>query len=350
MSKGNSLIVAERRRRIYELALSRGAVSVSDLAESLGVAENTIRADLKALDGIGKLVRSYGGATVKETGLPAPPYPQTREAHLLEKSWIGAAALDYLPDDGSVFINAGTTTLQLAMRFDERHLVEVTTNSPEIAVHLAANSRAEISLIGGRIVRDSLETDGTLSSGPMRDLYWDVAFVGISAIDLDHGITSINLPCAEMERNVMEHARKVIGLCDSSKLGRFARARTGPVTLLDVLITDNSADPETVAAIGELGVQVVLAGPVSSATQEGRGGCDAERRGEIPADRPAVLSRRDGTGASPGGARSAYAYPEEGSPETCRQRQLHGCGRGSQGRVAHPMNDFIADSRYSRLS
>ena len=259
----SGMIAAERRRRIYESALRRGSVSVSELAASLGVAQNTVRYDLDILAREGKLVRSHGGATVKQAGLPVPPYSQIRDANMLQKSWIAAAGAEFLPETGCVFINAGSTTYQLVLRIQERHGIAVTTNSPEIALHLALNGPVEVGLIGGEVVKDSLETDGSLSADMLARVYWDTAFMGLSAIDPDHGITSINLPIATLESQVMEHSRQVIGLCDSSKLGRFSRVKVGPVSLIDVLITDNGAKQSIVESIESQGVQVIVAGPDS---------------------------------------------------------------------------------------
>jgi len=253
------LITAERRRRIYDLALRNGSVSVVELSSILGVAENTIRNDLGALQRDGKLVRSHGGATLKEEGMPAPPYAQIRDQHIVEKSWIGSAAVQFLPDTGSVYINAGSTTYQLALNMRERHPVEAATNSPEIAICLA-NKAIVVDLIGGRMVKESLETDGALSHDVLEKLYWDVVFYGITAVDFEHGITSVSLPIAELEAKVAQHGSKVVGLCDSSKFGRFARVKVGPISLLDVLVTDANVKPAVVDALRAEGIDVVIAG------------------------------------------------------------------------------------------
>jgi len=254
------LITAERRRRVYELALRNGSVSVGELSSALGVAENTIRNDLGALQREGKLVRSHGGAILKEEGMPAPPYAQIRDQHLMEKSWIGLAALQFLPDTGSVYINAGSTTYQLALNIRERHPIEAATNSPEIAICLA-NKAVSVDLIGGRMVKESLESDGSLSHDVLEKLYWDVVFYGVTAIDFEHGITSVSLPIAELEAKVAKHGSKVVGLCDSSKFGRFARAHVGPINLLDILVTDVNVKPAVVETLKAEGIEVVIARP-----------------------------------------------------------------------------------------
>jgi len=258
---GNGIIAARRRQFIYELALEHGSVSVADLSAKLGVAENTIRNDLTHLHRDGKLVRSYGGAVLREEGIPAPPYSQVKDKHMIEKSWIGKAAAALLPDRSSVFVNAGSTAYQLALNIRDKSQISVTTNSPEIALLLSSNRAISVDLIGGKMSSDSLETDGSLSRDYIDMLYWDIVFYGISAIDLEHGITSINLPVALFESTVVKKGRKIIGLCDSSKFGTFAHAGVGPIGMLDVLVTDDNVKPSTIERLEREGIKVVIAGP-----------------------------------------------------------------------------------------
>lgn len=260
-----SLMAVERRRRILDIAYRHGAVSVSGLAATLQVAQNTVRSDLDALEKEGRLLRSHGGAVLNDRGVPAPPYSQMRVSHLEEKSWIGAAAARLVPDTGCIYINAGSTTTQLAIGITGQHQVSVTTNSPEIALLLSRVPSVSVDLLGGRVLRDSQETDGALSPDAVESCYWDVVFYGATAMDAQHGITSASHASAVLDRRILRNARKVFGLCDSSKLGRYANARVGPLSLLDVLITDVNASQESVEMLASEGVEVVLAGQDGSA-------------------------------------------------------------------------------------
>lgn len=255
-----NMIAAERRRRIYEIALKEGSVVVGDLARTLNVAENTIRNDLNVLNKEGKLIRSHGGAVVAENSSFSIPYTQTKDAHLEEKAQIGRVAASLIPTHGSIFINAGSTTYQMVIRMPESPSLHVTTNSPEIALYLTSNMICKVDLIGGGMVQESLETDGALSDEILDSLYWESCFLGISAIDSLRGITSINMQIALLERKVMEHSGKVYVLADSSKFNTFSRAKAGPVNMADYLITDSKADLTFVRDIEAAGVKVIIAG------------------------------------------------------------------------------------------
>ncbi|MHB1457909.1 MAG: DeoR/GlpR family DNA-binding transcription regulator [Armatimonadota bacterium] len=252
------MIAAERRRKIYEIALKDGSVTVGNLAGLLSVAENTVRNDLDILHTEGKLIRSHGGAVVTESSSFTMPYTQTREAHIEEKAKIGEAAVSMIPSTGSIFINAGSTTYQMVIRMPKSPSLHVTTNSPEIALYLTSNMICKVDLIGGCMVQESLETDGSLADDILENLYWESCFLGVSAIDAARGITSINMQIALLEKRVMDHSEKVVILCDSSKFNRFSRAKAGAISMINVLVTDSSADETFIQELSTFGTKTIL--------------------------------------------------------------------------------------------
>jgi len=259
-NSSSAVIAAERRRQIHNWVLENGSVSVAELAEMLNVGTETIRRDLDELDRQGKVIRSHGGAIAKQQDLIRLPYAQIRGEHLPEKDRIGQAALAYLPESGNVFFGAGSTVYQLALRVPEGHQVHVVTPSLEMGLYLVTTKHVRASLFGGEIRPDTLASDGMFSEEAADMLLFDVALMGLAGIDARHGITAIDKTAAVFERRIMEHSTRVVGLCDSSKIGTSSYAKVGPVGLLSVLITDEGVDPELVEQIRLQGVEVVIAG------------------------------------------------------------------------------------------
>ncbi len=255
------VIAAERRRIIYEMALRDGTVTVADLIRNLGVAGQTVRRDLDALHEEGILVRSHGGATIKARGRGVPVYSETRTAHMEQKSWIGRAALEYWPKSGMAFVSTGSTTYQLIIRVPESHTLRVMTPSPEIAVSLASRNIAPVDLLGGTLSPNSLGTDFTLSEDTISRIFWDASFIGVEAISIEHGLMCTDLPSARPLRRIAESSKKAVVLCDSSKFSYVANVSIGPVSLADVVITDNGVDPAILNELRSLGVEVVVTGP-----------------------------------------------------------------------------------------
>ncbi len=269
----------ERRRKIVDLVSQRGSVTVQELADALDVAGNTIRGDLDKLHAEGKLLRVHGGAVRRSTATPRPPYSETRSLHMAEKAAIGAAALRYLPDADSLFIGPGSTTYQLAIRLPEGRRLHVVTTGLDIASYLLANNAVSLSILGGYLNRDSFGTDVSLSEQALGELYWNVTFMGASAIDLACGMTTVDVNSARLERKIIERGRKLVVLCDSSKLGSFAPALVGPVSMINVLVTDNGVDPDFVKGLTDQGVEVVVADGPDLEDAVGRYGAVSERTG-----------------------------------------------------------------------
>src|SRR4051794_41855822 len=81
-----TLLPAQRRQEILR-AVRGGTAHVSDLAESFGVSEMTVRRDLHALARGGKLERGHGGA-VHHT--PEPGFEPIEGERLDAKDRLGA--------------------------------------------------------------------------------------------------------------------------------------------------------------------------------------------------------------------------------------------------------------------
>jgi len=262
------LIAAERRRRIYAVTLERGAVNVTEMAATLGVNPDTVRRDLDVLQKEGKLVRSHGGATARDIDISQQPYSKLRNENLKQKSWIGQAAISYLPERGSIFVGAGSTTYQMALSMPENWQGQIITGSPEIALHLAWTVNATVGLLGGNIRKDSYSSDCSWSEHILDMANWDVTFLSASAVDIEHGISAIDINAALTERRIIEHGKKLVLLCDSSKFRRFSRARVGPIGLVHTLITDEGVSPELVREFTDAGIEVFVAGPAGGESSQ----------------------------------------------------------------------------------
>lgn len=258
------LIAAERRRKIHAMALERGSVNVTETALSLGVNPDTVRRDLNQLQKEGKLIRSHGGATAVERDIAQQPYSKLRNENLKQKSWIGQAAINYLPERGSIFIGAGSTAYQMALSMPEGWQGQIITGSLEIALHLSWSVNASVGVLGGNIRKDSYASDCSWSQNILEMAKWDVTFLSASAVDLDRGISAIDINAALMESKIVEHGRKLVLLCDSSKFHHFSGARVGPVEMAQVVITDEGVGPDTVRELTDRGIEVFVAGPAGS--------------------------------------------------------------------------------------
>ena len=251
----------ERQHAIAGLVAERGRVAVTSVAERFGVTTETVRRDLAVLERAGVVRRVHGGAvpsgaafTLVETGLGERHGTRTEA-----KRKIAAAALGLLPGmDGSVILDGGTSTAALADVLPPDRRLYVATNSVPIAARLSATPGLTLHLLGGRVRGITQTAVGDSTVRAMADLRVDVAFLGTNGVSA-FGFSTPDEAEAATKRAMVTAAQKVVVLADSSKIGREHLVRFASVHDVDVLITDGEAEPEAVAELETLGIEVLVA-------------------------------------------------------------------------------------------
>ena len=253
------MYAAERQQRIIAEARRAGRVEVTALADSLGVATETIRRDLTALERRGSLRRVHGGAIPVER-LEVEPSLATRSGRLTDvKRRIAARALDQLPSGGSIILDAGTTTGAVAELLPPDLDLTVLTNSLSTASVLATHPGVSLYLLGGRVRGQTGAAVGDWTVRALTDVVVDVAFIGTNGFSVARGVTTPDQSEALVKRAMVASARTVIVLSDSSKAGDAHLHRFADLADIDVLITDTDLDDDVAAEIRAAGPDVVTA-------------------------------------------------------------------------------------------
>jgi len=249
----------ERQQHILEHARAAGRVEVNALAEALDVTPETVRRDLTILERHGVLRRVHGGAIPVER-LGFEPGIETRsERFVAEKERIAKAALAHLPDEGTVLLDAGTTTLRLAELLPRDRELTIVTNSLGIAALVAQHQNLSLYLLGGRVRGRTLAAVGSWVTSALSGVFVDVAFIGTNGLSVQHGLTTPDQSEASSKRAMINAARRSVVLADHTKIGVDHFSRFADLSDIAALITDNGLDPETVAEIEAEGPEVVLA-------------------------------------------------------------------------------------------
>ena len=253
------MYAAERQQRIIAEARRAGRVEVTALADDLGVATETIRRDLTALERRGSLRRVHGGAIPVER-LEVEPSLASRSGRLTEvKRRIAARALDQLPSGGSIILDSGTTTRAVAELLPPDLDLTVLTNSLSTASVLATHPGVSLYLLGGRVRGQTGAAVGDWTVRALSDVVVDVAFIGTNGFSVARGLTTPDQSEALVKRAMVASARTAIVLADSSKAGDAHLHRFAELGDIDILITDTDVDDDVAAEIRAAGPDVVTA-------------------------------------------------------------------------------------------
>jgi DeoR family fructose operon transcriptional repressor len=249
---------AERHRRILDVLGERQAVRVSTLAELLGVSEVTVRRDLEDLEHRGLLERTHGGAISTRRMGPEPAYVEAIARHPDEKRAIGEAAAALVEPGDTVFMNGGTTTLQVFRHVDVPN-VRIVTNHVGMALE-APERGVELILTGGEYRAPSNSCVGVFACDAVRHVFATKAFIGVEGVSRRSGFTTPVAAEAEIARVMIEQTKGDVAIvADHTKVGTVADFAIAPIEAATWLITDPGVDGDVRDDLGALGLSVVVA-------------------------------------------------------------------------------------------
>jgi len=250
---------AERLQRILELLAEQRTVRVDVLCKLFKVSGTVIRRDLRELQSQGLLQRIRGGAIGSPSVVDRFTFQQRAKAHLAEKMRIGKLAATLIQDDTTVFMDSGTTTLQVARNIGHVRNLTLVTESLAIMNEIGPRNGINVVLVGGSYSQSSLATTGPLAVANLRRFHGQQLFLGVDGISLTYGLTGNEALAVEVLRAMIGRVEEVILVADSSKIGRVAFLQIAPLHAADKLVTDSGMNPEDLAAFKAAGLEVLVA-------------------------------------------------------------------------------------------
>jgi DeoR family transcriptional regulator, aga operon transcriptional repressor len=246
---------------ILEELSGNGNVSVTDLASHLGASASTIRRDLKLLETHRLLHRTHGGAVSEGVAYELPlRYKAARNQE--EKRRIAREAVQRAGDGMAVGLTGGTTTTEVGRALVDRQRLTVVTNALNVAAELAIRPNMKLVVTGGYARAESYELVGPLAESALAGLNLDVVFVGVDGIECASGLTTHHEVEASTNLALIERAKMMIVVADSSKIGRVAFSRICDVNRVHELITDEGArvgaPKQTLSKLEDLGITVTV--------------------------------------------------------------------------------------------
>ena len=255
----------QRWTTLLDLLPGEGQLTVAEAARALGVSQATIRRDMDQLARQQLVTRTRGGVIAGNVSYDLPLRYKTA-LHAPEKQRIGRAAAALVAAGAAVALNGGTTTSEVARALatrpdlqDGTGAVTVVTNAMNIANELAVRQHIKIVVTGGVARTQSYELIGPFATLVLEQLALDWAILGVDALDPVAGATAHHEGEASINRLMATRAARVMVVADASKLGQRAFTRVCAPDEIDVIVTDQDADPALLTAFTERGIRVVTA-------------------------------------------------------------------------------------------
>ncbi|GLC81000.1 DeoR/GlpR family DNA-binding transcription regulator [Lacrimispora brassicae] len=242
------MIAIERKRYIMQQLSEKGIINLKEIAKELKISEITARRDFEKLEAEGKLKRVLGGATL-DIDQEMPPdgaeltMKEKKMLHKKEKERIAEFAAQFVQDEDSVFLDAGTSMVPLMRILEKRKIKIVTYN--ELLICGIHNPVAEIFVVGGQHRPYYSMNVGPVAQDVLKQFYFNKAFLGCSGVDFSQEMVyTTEMESLLMKRIALENAYESYLLVDHSKIGRRNYLKLAETSLFTSIICDKSADEE----------------------------------------------------------------------------------------------------------
>lgn len=227
------MLAEERISRIVDIIKSKGTVRVDELARAFDVSLMTVRRDLEKLKNEGILERCHGGAILKRE----VSYKEKQTLQIDEKKRIAQRCANLVRKGDTVFLDAGTTTYEIAKLISSIPSIAIITNDIEIARYLL-ETNVQLMLCGGTVQKSTGSMVGDFAIQMMQDIRTEVAFIGAASIDNEFNVLTPTSNKAVFKRTVCKYANHSYLVVDSTKFGKQALLKVNHLSDYTGVVTD----------------------------------------------------------------------------------------------------------------
>lgn len=240
-----------RRGKILTTLEDVGYASVVDLAQQFGVSEMTIRRDLRRMQGEGAVTVVHGGVHLP-TGYD---YGQRGGRAMDAKRLLAHAALDHVPEHGTILLDAGTTVMELVHALPGRFRGYAFTHSIPAISFLMGQPEINAYALGGDVRADTRSCVGPTTVEALSRIRADVGFLGAAALGPSGIYVSKDLERATKSAFIEASERTVL-IVDHTKFQPGGSVRLCALDAVDLVLTDRTPHADFVAACVQRGVEV----------------------------------------------------------------------------------------------
>lgn len=244
-----------RKRIIVQTVDERGSVDVGELAQLLQTSEMTVRRDLVQLASSGLIYRTRGGAMKVSLATDKHTFANKTAVNAERKDYICQLAAQEIQEGDIIFMDCGSTVFRLC-QFIRNKRITVVTNSLPVLSELM-DSTVSVNLVGGEVDKERRAMHGLIAEEHIARYRAHRAFIGVDGISLQNGLSANGEKEASTATAMARQTEKVYLLCDSSKLETDKYLYFAPLSLFDVLITDQEAKPDVVTAYRQAGITLI---------------------------------------------------------------------------------------------
>ena len=232
------MLPTERRRKIIKELEKNDFLKLKSLQKNLDISMETLRRDVQQLVKEDLITKEYGGIRIKKETNGESMIEQRLGLNLVKKEVIAEKAIKEIENGDCIFLDSGSTTLQIAKNLTYHENLTIVTNSIPVMLQTLDQGHTVIS-IGGKVRKSEHSITSFDFLFNFDHLNIEKAFICCSGFSSNNGITDYSLEEVETRRRILKMSKISYLTADSSKMNKAVTIKICDFNELDILICDN---------------------------------------------------------------------------------------------------------------
>ncbi|MCD8820992.1 DeoR/GlpR transcriptional regulator [Staphylococcus gallinarum] len=232
------MLPTERRRKIIHELEKNEFLKMKSLQKNLGISIETLRRDVQQLFKEDLITKEYGGIRIKKERNGESRIEQRLNLNLDKKEEIAKKAVNEINNGDCIFLDSGSTTLQIAKNLINHQNLTIITNSIPVMLETLDQGHTVIS-IGGKVRKSEHSITSFEFLFNFDRLNIEKAFICCSGFSEQNGITDYSLEEVQTRRRILKLSNIKYLTADSSKLNKVVTVKICDLHELDILICDS---------------------------------------------------------------------------------------------------------------
>lgn len=249
----------DRLQTIKEYIDKKGKVTFHELETAFkDVSSMTLRRDLVRLEEEDAIIKISGGAISVDSVLKAKEkdFSERINYNIAEKLEIAEKTVKIVDSKSCIFIDGGSTTTYFARALPDDNYY-IITNAIVIAETILRKDKPTVALLGGDVKKNNFITVGKSCADFINELNIQTAVMTATGFIKETGaFTCGSQSEAEVKRQVIKKANKVIMLLDSSKVNKSTPYTFSYIKDINCMVVDNHFPKELKTEIENNGITV----------------------------------------------------------------------------------------------
>lgn len=248
----------DRIQEMERYIIQRGSATMEELREHFDISMNTVRRDVSELLARGTVTKVYGGVRARPVEQALTPYEERRRGSEGAKTAIGRRAAEMVQDGDVIFIDSGTTTVQMIDHLAHKRDLTIITNNIEAIVRALPYENITIIVLPGQLRRKTHSFTGDDAVRYLRRFNVRTAFIAATGVS-SHGVTNSSPLEYEIKKCAVESAEKTVLLIAEAKFGVTGLMTFAQLRDFDALVTDALPEAEVCHQLTENHVELIVA-------------------------------------------------------------------------------------------